>query len=225
MSLSRRWDAFDAYLFDIDGTLLNCRDAVHYFAFCEVLSKVAGRPVNLDGVVAHGNIDPGIMRDAMHRAGVPDELWRPRVDDMCDALSSYVEAHRDGLEIDVLPGVTEVLTHLHARNALLGVATGNLERIGWAKLARCGLRHHFQFGGFSNGYEYRGAMITGAVAKARSLRGEGASVCVVGDTPSDIRAAREAGVEVVAVATGIYPASDLGDADLLVASMPDLLRH
>ncbi len=28
-----RWDSADAFLFDIDGTLLNSGDAVHYFAF------------------------------------------------------------------------------------------------------------------------------------------------------------------------------------------------
>jgi phosphoglycolate phosphatase len=55
----RAWDEFDAYLFDIDGTLINCRDAVHYFAFCESLTRIAGRPMNLDGVVAHGNTDAG----------------------------------------------------------------------------------------------------------------------------------------------------------------------
>ena len=31
------WDAADAYLFDIDGTLLNSRDAVHYFSFRNAL--------------------------------------------------------------------------------------------------------------------------------------------------------------------------------------------
>ena len=73
----RAWDEFDAYLFDIDGTLINCRDAVHYFAFCEALTRIAGRPTNLDGVVAHGNTDVGILRDALHLAKVPDEAWRP----------------------------------------------------------------------------------------------------------------------------------------------------
>jgi FMN phosphatase YigB (HAD superfamily) len=53
----RKWDAYDAYLFDIDGTLLTCHDAVHYFAFCEALTALAGRELNLDGVVAHGNTD------------------------------------------------------------------------------------------------------------------------------------------------------------------------
>ena len=47
------WDGYDAYLFDIDGTLLHCRDAVHYFAFCNALERVAGRRMTLEGVVAN----------------------------------------------------------------------------------------------------------------------------------------------------------------------------
>ena len=43
----RAWDSYDAYLFDIDGTLLNCTDAVHYFAFCDTLTMLARRPLNL----------------------------------------------------------------------------------------------------------------------------------------------------------------------------------
>ena len=64
-TLPRSWDAFDAYLFDIDGTLINCKDAVHYFAFCAALKSLSGRNLNLDGVTAHGNTDVGILRDAL----------------------------------------------------------------------------------------------------------------------------------------------------------------
>ena len=222
-TLARPWDSYDAYLFDIDGTLLRCRDAVHYFAFCHVLSEVAGRPMNLDGVTAHGNIDPGILRDAMAHAGVPEEHWRPHQPGMQAKLAAHVEAHADGFQIDVLPGVREVLHHLRTRGAALGVATGNLERIGWAKLRSCGLAEEFRFGGFSDHYEYRGALITGAVRLARSLTTQTASVCVVGDTPADIHAAREAGVDVIAVATGVYTVDELQDADLTVLSMLELL--
>ncbi len=222
----RAWDAYDAYLFDIDGTLLNCTDAVHFFGFCEVLSGVAGRPLNLDGVLAHGNVDVGILRDALALAGVEDATWRPRLPEMRKALASFVEARREELCIDVLPGVREVLEHLRGREAKLGVATGNLERIGWAKLDRAGLRESFAFGGFSDDYEYRGVMIGGALRKARAVAGDGAAVCVVGDTPSDIRAARENGLDVIAVATGIFSREILGKSmpDLLVDSMKELLE-
>ncbi len=221
----RIWDTYDAYLFDIDGTLLQCTDAVHYFGFCEVLTRVAGRPLNLDGVVAQGNVDPGILRDALMHAGVPEAQWRPKFATMREDLSRFVEERRDDLCVDVLPGVVAVLKHLRKRGAKLGVGTGNLERIGWAKLERCGLRAHFDFGGFSDDVEWRGDMIAGAAKKARDLAGAAATICVVGDTPSDVRAARENGLDVIAVATGIFTAEELRAAkpDLLVGSLEELL--
>lgn len=217
---------YDAYLFDIDGTLLNCTDAVHYFGFCEVLTSVAGRPMNLDGVVAHGNVDMGIMRDALLGASVPDAAWRPRGAEMRDALSSFVERRSADLCTTVLPGVTAVLEHLRGRGAKLGVATGNLERIGWTKLERCGLRSHFDFGGFSDDFEWRRDMIGAAVRKARAAAGDGASVCVVGDTPADVQAAHDNGLDVIAVATGIFSPEELraSDPDLLVRAMTELLE-
>ena len=223
-TLSRAWDGYDAYLFDIDGTLLHCRDAVHYFAFCRVLSNVAGRPLNLDGVSVHGNIDPGIIRDAMLHAKVPEANWRPLLPQMLAALAADVEQHRDELQIEILPGVPDVLRHLRSVGAALGVATGNLQRIGWAKLAHCGLREYFSFGGFSDSHEYRGAMIAAAAQLARSLTRPDAAVCVIGDTPADIAAAREAGVDVIAVATGIYKADQLQAADLVVEDLSELCR-
>jgi phosphoglycolate phosphatase len=82
------------------------------------------------------------------------------------------------------------------------VATGNLESIGWLKLERTGLREHFTFGGFSDAHEQRADMIAAAAAAAREAAGEHASIVVVGDTPSDIAAARANELPVIAVATG-----------------------
>ena len=200
----RAWDAYDVYLFDIDGTLLSCTDAVHYFAFCKVLSLVADRPVNLDGVVAHGNTDVGILRDAFRIANVPEATWRPKLVEMQQQMCHFVELHRNDLSITVLPKVFEVLEHLHSRGALLGVATGNLKGIGQVKLQRCDLLRQFDFGEYSDPYEYRHDVFRGAVLQARALAAEDASLCVVGDTPEDIRSARLNGLDVIAVATGIY---------------------
>ncbi len=203
------WDEFDAYLFDIDGTLMNCTDAVHYFAFCEALTAVAGRPLNLDGVVAHGNVDVGILRDAFRIANIPEEKWRPRLVEIRSSMCDFVQQRTAELCIHVLPHVREVLAHLRQRGAVLGVATGNLERIGQAKLGRCGLLPCFDFGGYSDAYEFRRDVFRGALTKARALAGEQASVCVVGDTPEDIRAAHANELPVIAVATGIYSYQDL----------------
>src|SRR3569833_3168437 len=144
-SRPRPWDAFDAYLFDVDRTLLNCKDAVHYFAFCEALKELSGRELNLDGVTAHGNTDIGILRDALLLAGVPEAAWRPRISEACSSMCSYVATNRDEIRTDALPATKEVLQHLRDRKAVLGVATGNLAAIGKIKLESCGLLQHFDF--------------------------------------------------------------------------------
>ena len=205
----RAWDAYDAYLFDIDGTLLHCTDAVHYFAFCDALTQVAGRPMNLDGVIAHGNTDVGILRDAFVRAGVPDEAWRPQLDAIRGAMCAQVERNQAELRTNVLPYVQQMLEHLKRRGAVLGVATGNLEGIGRIKLQHGGLLRHFDFGGYSDAFEYRKDVFAAALATARSLAGAEAAVCAVGDTPSDVQAAQANGIDVIAVATGVYSQQQL----------------
>ncbi len=199
------WDSYDAYLFDIDGTLLNCTDAVHYFAFCDALTHIAGRPLNLDGVVTHGSVDVAILRDALTLAAVPESHWRPRLLEARTLMCEHVIRNQADFQIDVLPGVLEVLQHLGAQGKILGVATGNLAEIGRAKLAHAGLLDYFHFGGFSDAFETRSDVFAAAVEQARTLTHANASICVLGDTPADIQAAQANYLDVIAVATGTFP--------------------
>ena len=225
-TLARAWDSFDAYLFDVDGTLINCRDAVHYFAFCAALKRVCGRELNLDGVTAHGNTDIGILRDALSLAGIPDEQWRPDLQQTCEFMCKHADDHRAELSVDVLSGAREVLMHLRARGAILGVATGNLKGIGSLKLESCGLLDLFHFHAFSDGLERRTDVYARALQQARSLAGAHAAICAVGDTPADIRAARDHSMSVIAVASGIYSRQQLSaeQPDLCLGSLAELLR-
>lgn len=220
----RPWDGFDAYLFDIDGTLLHCRDAVHYFAFCDTLTSIAGRPLTLEGVTAHGNTDVGILRDALARAGVHDSVWRPELQHILDAMCGRVRARKQEFCVEVLPQARAVLDHLRARSAVLGVATGNLQGIGEIKLQRAGLLDYFDFAGWSDAFEWRADVIRAAVLRARDAAGENAAICAVGDTPADVRAARENGIASIAVATGIYSIEELRaeQPDYCVPSLAEL---
>ena len=223
--LSRPWDAFDGYLFDIDGTLLNCQDAVHYFSFCSALTAVAGRPLNLDGVVTHGNTDDGILRDAFARGGVAEAVWRPRLEEIRSSMGAQVEANRGDLRMDVLPGVPELLGHLRSRGAVLSTATGNFARIGEVKLQHCGLRKFFDLGGWSDGCETRAEVFRRALEALRQRLEAGAAVCVFGDTPADVQAAHANGLEVVAVSTGIHSRAQLEaeGPELCLDSLQELL--
>lgn len=225
-TLERPWDEFDAYLFDIDGTLLNCTDPVHYFAFNDALSAIAGRPVTIDGIVAHGNVDVGILRDAFAQADISEHVWRPRLPEILSRMCKFVSDRQEELCISVLPGVCGVLEHLRARGAILGTATGNLEIIGKTKLNRAGLLEFFHFGSWSDACETRVEVFRHAATIAADMAHGSKSICVIGDTPADIQAAHANDLKVIAVATGIFNRQTLADQhpDLLVHSLTQLIE-
>ena len=207
------WDAQDAYLFDIDGTLLRSRDRIHYDSFFAAVEHVLGRPLVLDGVVLHGNTDPGILRDAFRLAALDEQQWRPSMGAIFDHMSASVTARRAEMDLVMMPGVEEMLAYLSKKGAKLGVGTGNIESIGWIKVEAVGLRPWFTFGGFSDEHEVRSGMVGAALALARAQAGQQATVCVVGDTPADVIAARVHGLPTIAVATGTYTFDQLMETE------------
>ena len=70
------WDGQDAYLFDIDGTLLRSRDRVHFDSFAASVQRVTGFEITLGGILLHGNTDTAILREACRQAGILPSCWR-----------------------------------------------------------------------------------------------------------------------------------------------------
>lgn len=221
------WDTQDAYLFDIDGTLLRSRDRVHVDSFSTSVHRVTGFEVTLAGVVLHGNTDTAILREACHQAGIPPDVLEVHASAILDAMCSTVAEQRHTMDLVRMPGVEEALRHLAHRGAILGVATGNLEMIGWIKVEEAGLREWFRFGGFSDRFPVRSELIGHAAEKARELAGARARVCVVGDTPRDIEAAHTNSLPVIAVATGRYRFAELQEyrPEVCATSLADLLAY
>jgi phosphoglycolate phosphatase-like HAD superfamily hydrolase len=220
------WSQADAYLFDIDGTLLNTRDGVHYYAFRNALRALFGIEGTIDGVPVHGNTDLGILRAVLERAGVPGEEFERRLPELMRHMCDEVRRNAGDIRVQLCPSIRELLEWLERRGKLLGVVSGNLEPIGWAKIEAAGLRRYFAFGSFSDQREQREAIFRHGIAEARRLRGADASVCIFGDTPSDIAAARAVGVSIVAVATGIFALDQLRPlgASLCVSCCTELLQ-
>jgi phosphoglycolate phosphatase len=218
------WDAQDAYLFDIDGTLLRSRDRIHVDSVASSVQRVTGFEITLAGILLHGSTDTAILREACHQAGIPPEVLEARTEAILEAMRNTVAERRHELDLVRMPGVEDVLKHLARNGALLGVATGNLEMIGWIKIERAGLREWFRFGGFSDHFPIRAELVAQAAAKARELCG-GTQICVVGDTPRDIEAARANFLSVIAVATGSYSFDELlqHQPEVCASSLADLL--
>jgi phosphoglycolate phosphatase-like HAD superfamily hydrolase len=203
------WEAASAYLFDIDGTLLNSRDAVHYFAFRNAMREVLGVEASIEGVNVHGNTDPGILRAVLRRERMSDAAIDAALPEIVGRMCAEVERNREQLNPELCPTIPDLLQHLRRQGKALGVVSGNLEPIGWLKLEKAGLKPLFSFASFSHPPEYRVDIFRHGIEQARDIVGREGTVFIVGDTPSDIQAARETGTAVIAVATGIYKFSEL----------------
>ena len=199
----------DAYLFDIDGTLLNSRDGVHYNAFYAAVREIYGIDSKIDGVPVHGNTDLGILRAVARRAGLSDPAFESKLPAAIDCMCAAATRNAGGMAPELCPSIRELLDKLRREGKLLGVVSGNLELIGWLKLQAAGIKQFFAFGSFSNQRELRRDIFRHGIEEARQRLGAAARVCFIGDTPSDIDAAREAGSPILAVATGIFSMTDL----------------
>jgi len=209
-------------LFDIDGTLLNTGGAGQAAMEAAIREELRmTEPVR--GVAYAGRTDRAIIGEIFAYYGVEfTEETRGRF------IASYLGhlpgelAGRPGL---ILPGVVEMLSHLHARDDVtLGLLTGNILDGARMKLEHHGLADYFDFavGAFGDEHLDRDDVARAALAAARD-RHRGSQplsldrVWVIGDTPADVRCGRAIEARVLAVATGVY------SAELLAAEKPDKL--
>ncbi len=215
----------DAYFFDIDGTLLVTRDLVHWNALHQAMLEVYDIDTTIEGIAYHGKTDVGILRAALNRAGIADAVFEKSLQKTLAVICREVQAHAEGIQAQVCPAIPEVLTEIQARKKLLGVASGNLESVGWSKLKAARLGDFFTLGSFCDQQEMRSAIFDQAVNSARRSLGSDAVVCFVGDTPEDVRAAKSVNAKVVAVCTGIFCKEQLWphNPDVCCTSCAELL--
>lgn len=215
----------DAYFFDIDGTLMISRDLVHWHAMHQAMLDVYGLDANFDGIPYHGKTDVAILRMALTRRGIPNSTFADKLPAALAVVRREVSANVAGFKPDVCASVPKLLAQIRELDKLLGVASGNLESVGWHKLTAARIRHFFTCGSFGDNFELRVEIFDHAVSSAKSHLGKSASVCFFGDTPDDIHAARKVNAQIVAVATGIFPVAELAhfQPDICCQSCTEML--
>ena len=161
-----RWRDADAYLFDIDGTLLLSPDRTHRYALHRALLDVYGLETTIDGIAYHGKTDPGILRAAVERAGIAPRSNRSEHGRCAGRCAAGCAEKAERFRPNVLPGIREVLDLLRDAGKLLGVSSGNLESIGWIKLKAAGLAEYFEFGCFADECELRVDVFRKAIARS-----------------------------------------------------------
>ena len=111
------WRAADAYLFDIDGTLLNSKDAVHYWALHNAVKEVYELELDVSGVPIHGNTDVGILRGFMQKSGIAEAEWLPKLAGLVELISEEVERKIGGITYQNNTRLGAAIRHAAARLA------------------------------------------------------------------------------------------------------------
>jgi phosphoglycolate phosphatase len=200
-------------LWDIDGTLVD--SAGHgRFAFEEAFETVIGGVP--DWVEYAGRTDHQIALSMLNNSA-------EHVPAVLEQLVAKLAIRKSAIAAEgrVYPGVPETLAALHEADGVINsLLTGNLEANAAVKVGAFGLERwlDFEAGAYgSDPHERRSDLVAIARERAAARHGQTTGAVLVGDTPLDVLAAREAGARAVAVATGF------ADLDSLRASEPDAL--
>jgi len=199
-------------LFDVDCTLIDAHGAGGRAMF-RAIDEIYGVRGELDGYSFHGRTDPAIIVDLATRWGTPEALARERLQACLDRYVEILRADiRDG-EVELLPGVHELVTALSIdRRVLLGVLTGNVAGGLALKLAPTGLLPLFKVFASGSDSALRPELPAIAVERAGRLAGHGyvgKEIVVIGDTPADILCGADLAVRTIAVATGRHSVAEL----------------
>jgi phosphoglycolate phosphatase-like HAD superfamily hydrolase len=197
------------FLFDIDGTLLRGMPPLHRLALCDAAWQVFQVQISPSGLgETAGMTDTLIIQRALQVAGVAAAAVETSLPLFFQAASAAYE------ELTILsdlrpyhtPEAHKTLEWLKKRGVYLGLVTGNIQRIAWAKLSAARLASYFAAGGFGDEAAEREKLPPLAIARLEESYGRrfpADEVAVIGDTPADVRCGAACGLTTIAVATGL----------------------
>ncbi len=207
-------------LWDIDHTLM-ATGGLGRELWAQAFEEVTGVELREQASVT-GSTERVILRETARLHDLPhsDELF----ESFASALGGVhvrraAELRERG---HALPGAAAVLARLAKQGMRQTVVTGNVRGAAEVKLAVFGLDDYLQLddGAYGEDGEERPELLRAALTRS-SARSEAA--VFLGDTPADVAAGLEAGVRIVAVATGRTSAQELrsAGADTVLEGLTD----
>ena len=157
-------------LFDIDGTILLTGGAGTRAAN-RAFEKIHGVGDAMAGIDAAGKTDPLILRE-MYGNGLSRDYSDDEAEELYGEYVLFLEEEIENCRIDIMPGIPYLLDRLSSRtDVMLGIATGNIERVARIKLRKSGLDSHFSFEGFGSDSGSREALIRVAIERGKTAWG------------------------------------------------------
>ena len=216
---------FDAVGFDLDGTLVDSfRDLGEAVNHALELGGFERVPVDSSRDLIGGGAKIMLARAVEAQGGLPEEEFRPLYKEM---LKFYAE--NNAVHTAPYPHAREVIAAFASRGVRVAVVTNKFEEFARSILTQIDFIEPFEtvIGGNSLGKGADGQFLAkphpDPVLKAQELCG-GGRMAFVGDSTYDVKAARAAGVPVIAAAYGYCdkPPHELG-ADAVIDSLEGLI--
>jgi len=212
--MARLIDCIEAVAFDLDGTLIDTAPDLAAAAN-SMLRILGGRPLPEPRVAAliGDGVDRFVAR-VLEESGGAAQVYAKR-QSWARVLFRNLYEQEIFARGRVFPGVEEALELLETAELPLCCITNKESRFALPLLDAAGLRERLPVTVCADVPEDRKPSPSMLLAACRQLGVEPANLLYVGDSPSDIAAARAARCHVVAVTYGY------GDCDVLAAARPD----
>lgn len=212
-------------LWDVDHTLLE-NGGISKEVYAAAFAELTGRPAE-HLPRTNGRTDPAVLADLLDAHGIAatDVAAERMLPALATAMASKAELLR--ARGSALPGAAAALAALAAVPGVVQAPlTGNIRPNALVKLAAFGLDTYLDFdaGSYGSDHSVRAELVGIAQRRAAARYGvtfDADNTVLVGDTWRDVRAGRDGGARVVAVATGTDSIDRLREAGA-DAVRPDL---
>jgi phosphoglycolate phosphatase len=209
-------------LIDVDGTLV---DSVPDLAYCvDAMMRELGMPERGEQRVRHwvGNGVERLVKRALidQLEGEPDEALFARALPVFEALYSENTSKRSCL----YPGVREALDFLQSTGVRIGCVTNKASQFTLPLLQALGVSDYFESIICGDMVERKKPDPMPLLQAAEQLETEPRASMMLGDSMSDVKAARAAGFQIVCMSYGYNHGEDIRDysPDAVVDSMAEI---
>lgn len=205
--------SFDGVIFDVDGTLTSTNELI-FAAFNFIAKKY------LDKTFTNEQI--------MKLFGPPEDVILRELcgDNFESAQKDYYEFYSDNHQLaSIYPGIIELLENLKSKNIFLSVYTGKGRKAALITLDKLNISGYFDMIVTGDDVENHKPHPEGILVFLNKFNLKKERVLMIGDAPSDIKAAKSAGVKVASVLWDPYVKKELNltlDSDYIFHDVDEL---
>jgi len=183
---------FDGYIFDIDGTLTSTNQLI-FDSFNFIAKKYLDRTFTDEEIIGlFGPTEGQIIKKLF------GEIHREVSDD-------YYKFYGDNHSMaDIYPGLKEILVELKNRNYPVGIFTGKGRDSSMITLTKLGVDKYFDLIVTGDDVENAKPSPEGILKFVNKFKLEPERILMIGDSVSDVKAARDAGVKIASALWDSY---------------------